>query len=107
MPEQDPQNYGRVYTPDPSPSSIPSDYEINDMQSLMNAMRRDGIDVDNIIRQAKTMDFNNGNQDDKSLFDKLKQYYIQYRDARLNNRAERREQMRDYMVQKQANRKAN
>lgn len=96
MPEyQQPNDHDYGYTQDPSPSSLPSDYEYSDMQSLMNAMRRDGIDVDNIIRQAKTMDFNNANQDDKSLFDKLKQYYIQYRDTRRNRRQERGELIRD------------
>lgn len=126
MPEYQRENDGDYgYTPDPSPSSLPSDYEYSDMQSLINAMRRDGIDVDKIIQEAKAMNLNHinlnprnrnwndkslfdvGSQDDKSLFEKLKQYYIQYRDALRNNRSERREQIRDYMVQKQANRKAN
>ena len=102
---QDDSDYG--YTPDPSPSSIPSDYEINDMQSLVDAMRRSGMDVDNIMRQAKTMEFNNGNQDSKSLFDRLKQYYIQYRNAITNRREKSREQMRDYIAQRKVNRQTN
>lgn len=108
MPEYQYQNdsdYG--YTPDPSPSSIPSDYEINDMPSLIDAMRRSGMDVDNIMRQAKTMEFDNGNQDSKSLFDRLKQYYIQYRNAITNGREKRRAQMRDYIAQKKVNRQNN
>lgn len=108
MPEyqyQDDSDYG--YTPDPSSSSIPSDYEINDMPSLIDAMRRIGMDVDNIMRQAKTMEFDNGNQDSKSLFDRLKQYYIQYRNAIINGREKRREQKQDYIAQKKVNRQNN